>query len=196
MLRAMSERLFTSTDPSQPAVGLLRDARVEDAAEIEAVHYAAREAIYRGKVAQWPPVGLSREARVERWADWLADTSIHCIVAERSGEIIGFSTVRPTPDEDEAPDRVAEMPTLYVRPDSWRSGLGRLLCSAALTRVAQLGFEELTLWVLEMNTRARAFYEAVGFAPDGAIKIDTGTPEGLVAHRYRIAINASGDGHS
>ena len=31
----------------------------------------------------------------------------------------------------------------------------------------------MTLWVLRGNRRARDFYEASGFVPDGAAKIDT-----------------------
>jgi RimJ/RimL family protein N-acetyltransferase len=32
------------------------------------------------------------------------------------------------------------------------------------------GYRELTLWVLERNSRARRFYEAAGLRPDGAAK--------------------------
>lgn len=166
----------------------IRDASIEDAGAIEAVHYASREAVYGGKVEQWPPRGLDRAGRVERWRAWIADSTIECVVAERDGEIVGFVTLRPSPDEDQDSNRVAEMPTLYVRPDAWRSGVGRALCASGIERSVSLGFEELTLWVLEINTRARAFYEAFGFGPDGGRKVDAGTTEGLMADRYRIRV--------
>jgi ribosomal protein S18 acetylase RimI-like enzyme len=82
------------------------------------------------------------------------------------------------------PEVVAEMPTLYVRPDLWHRGYGRALCTEALTRASARGFRSLTLWVLEMNLHARRFYGAVGFTREEVTKAD----EDLVARRYRIAL--------
>jgi ribosomal protein S18 acetylase RimI-like enzyme len=166
----------------------LRDAHVEDAASIEAVHYASREAAYRSHVSQWPPDGPGRAERVARWARWLANEDIHCIVAERNDELVGFVTVRGATDNDLTPEDVAEMPTLYIAPEHWRSGLGTVLCRAALERARELGFEALVLWVLEINRRARAFYASLGFQPDGASRIDPGTREAFEAHRYRLEL--------
>lgn len=166
----------------------IRDAEVEDAPAIESVHYASREAAYEGRVKQWPPEGLDRAGRVARWRQWLLDPSIHCLVAEQAGEIVGFSTVRPVTDDDLRGEPVAEMPTLYVRPDCWHLGLGQALCAAAMDRAAGEGFEDLVLWVLEVNERARAFYEEFGFVPDGARKVDEGTVEGLMADRFRMGL--------
>ena len=170
----------------------LRDASTEDAASIEAVHSASREAAYRSHVSQWPPEGPGRAERVARWARWLADEDIHCIVAERSGEIVGFVTVRGATDGDLSPELVAEMPTLYIAPEHWRSGLGTVLCHAALERARELGFESLVLWVLEINERARAFYASLGFQPDGAARVDDGTPEAFGADRYRLELQGPG----
>ena len=79
--------------------------------------------------------------------------------------------------------------TLYVSPASWRRGLGGLLCRAAVQRTKELGFRELTLWVVEINARARAFYHAFGFEADGASQVDENTTERLVVHRYRLALS-------
>lgn len=41
----------------EPGDGItLRDGRIEDADEVEAVHYASREAGYSEWVADWPPI--------------------------------------------------------------------------------------------------------------------------------------------
>lgn len=167
---------------------LLRDASVEDARTIEAVHYASREAAYRDRVAEWPPEGPNRTERIARWREWLSNPDVSCIVAERRGEIVGFITVRSSVDVDTDPLSVAEMPTLYVRPDRWRSGVGRALCVAGLARATARGFTELTLWVLDVNTRATGFYEALGFEPDGATMIDPATSDRLVVRRYRLKL--------
>jgi ribosomal protein S18 acetylase RimI-like enzyme len=162
----------------------IRDGREEDAEAVEAVHYESREAVYRDRVAQWPPQGPDRPGRVARWQAWLSDPTIDSIVGEVDGEIVGFCTVRPSEDEGVDPEVVAEMPTLYVRPDLWHRGYGRALCTEALTRASARGFRSLTLWVLEMNLHARRFYGAVGFTREEVTKAD----EDLVARRYRIAL--------
>ena len=176
---------------SEPGTPHLRDGRVDDAEDVEAVHYSSREAVYAGKVADWPPPGPDRTGRVERWRAWLADPEISSIIAEIDGEIVGFCTIRPSQDED-ASDDTAEMPTLYIRPDVWHRGIGRVLCQACVDRARERGFETLTLWVLEVNGRARAFYKAFGFVPDGATKVDELTVERLVAFRYRMRLSEAG----
>jgi RimJ/RimL family protein N-acetyltransferase len=182
------ERSETGAASASLAVRI-RDADVADAEAIEAVHFASRKAVYEGLIAQWPPPGPDRSGRVARWRQWLADPSIECFVVETGGEVVGLCTVRPSPDEEGG---VAEMPTLYIRPDSWRRGYGRALCMLGMERAASLGFHTLTLWVMEINPRARAFYERLGFTPDGARKEDEGAREGLMADRYRIALESAG----
>lgn len=156
-----------------------------DAEAIEAVHYASREAVYAGRVVDWPPPGPDREGRIERWKAWLGDSEISAVVGEVDDRIVGFCTIRPSRDEGAA-EATAEMPTLYVHPDLWHVGHGQTLCRAGLERARERGFDSLTLWVLEMNERAREFYKEFGFVPDGGTKVDELTTERLVAFRYRI----------
>lgn len=177
-----------SRNRSSFSIGV-RDGGVHDAAAIESVHYASREAAYSGRVAEWPPEGPDRSGRIALWERWLSNPDISCLVREVGGEIVGFCTVRPSPDPDAPAAVVAEMPTLYVRPDAWRAGHGRALCAAGLDRARERGFRRLTLWVLELNTSACAFYEAFGFESDGVTKIDLSSRDRLVARRYRIALS-------
>ena len=183
-------RSHTSSRPPAPTPSALhiREGRPDDAAAVEAVHYASREAVYAGRVADWPPPGPDRPGRVERWRRWLGDPEISCLVGGEGDRLVGFSTIRASCDAD-ADGRTAEMPTLYVHPDHWRRGHGRVLCSAALQEAGRRGFSELTLWVLEINTDAAAFYEALGFTFDGATKVDELPSEHLVARRYRIGLD-------
>ena len=50
---------------------------------------------------------------------------------------------------------------LAVRPDRWGTGLGREVFHRAEAAGAR------RLWVLELNTHARALYESLGWAPSG-----------------------------
>ena len=44
-----------------------------------------------------------------------------------------------------------------------RKRYGRLLLKAVIHELKNMGFEEIFLWVLEDNHRARRFYEKSGF---------------------------------
>ncbi|WP_406015959.1 GNAT family N-acetyltransferase [Streptomyces sp. NBC_00984] len=69
-----------------------------------------------------------------------------------AGEPLGFASLDGT-----------ELEHLYLRPDARRRGIGSLL----LAEVRELSPEELTLYVFQRNTDARAFYERHGFTAVG-----------------------------
>ena len=58
-----------------------------------------------------------------------------------------------------------EIISMYVSPGAFRRGCGRALMEFDLNRLRERGFKRTYLWVLEENPQARAFYEAMGFAP-------------------------------
>lgn len=137
---------------------------------------------------------LDVSQREQRWRTILQgspENTLVCEVSRDSGEafrLVGFGSLLPSRDSDAAP-ATGEVAALYVDPDAWRCGCGRALCAALLDRARQHRFDQLTLWVLEPNRRARAFYEACGFAPDGCEKIDRrfGDFE-LLEVRYRLVL--------
>jgi RimJ/RimL family protein N-acetyltransferase len=57
--------------------------------------------------------------------------------------------------------------------------------SATLEYLAAIACAKVTLWVLDSNARARRFYEAAGFRPDGAVKVDDSHGFVLRELRYR-----------
>ena len=71
-------------------------------------------------------------------------------------------------------------------PKWWGRGVSRLLLAVAVRMLAEVGLDDITLWVLEGNQQARRFYEACGFKPDGTRQLlDIG---GLVPEvRYQLA---------
>jgi GNAT superfamily N-acetyltransferase len=74
--------------------------------------------------------------------------------------------------DDDAGFEVGEVTSVYISPPEWRRGAGTALLEAATTSLRTAGFTTATLWVLDTNQRARDFYERLGWAPDGAVKID------------------------
>ena len=68
-----------------------------------------------------------------------------------------------------------EIQKLFVEPVLQRQGIGSALLQYA---VNTLGAR--TLWALEKNTPALAFYAKQGFHPNGRRKLETGTAEYLI----------------
>lgn len=59
-----------------------------------------------------------------------------------------------------------EIHSLYLLPEYWGKGCGKLLFSAVIEHLESMGYRSLFVWVLEGNQRARTFYERMGFRPD------------------------------
>jgi GNAT superfamily N-acetyltransferase len=165
----------------------MRDGVGADAAAVEAVHWASRNAAY-GHVSGWPPAEPDHAGRIALWSAWLSHPDISSTVVAENDHIVGFCTLRPSVEPDLDPTTVAEMPTLYVHPDRWRRGYGRALCRSALERAANRAFGTLILWSLDTNTRAHAFYTSFGFVPEDITKVADWPHQLLVARRYRIGL--------
>jgi len=56
---------------------------------------------------------------------------------------------------------------MWVSPKVRGSGVADQLVAAVCELARQAGFTSVTLWVTEVNGRARAFYRRLGFAPTG-----------------------------
>jgi ribosomal protein S18 acetylase RimI-like enzyme len=110
------------------------------------------------------------------------------LVAELDAAVVGFSFVASSRDAD-VTGPTGEVIAINVLPSHWRRGVGRMLLDDSTRRLQQQGCSQATLWVLHGNTRARRFYEAVGWRPDGAEKIDdalTGFPLHEVRYRREL----------
>ncbi|GAA2751572.1 GNAT family acetyltransferase [Amnibacterium kyonggiense] len=57
---------------------------------------------------------------------------------------------------------------LAVAPDRQGEGLGRLLMAAAEERLVALGCPKVNVQIRSGNDRVTAFYDRLGYAPDGA----------------------------
>jgi len=117
------------------------------------------------------------ERRRERWRRRI-DGERTVVVAAVGDEIVGVGSAGARKDtkvdtDDDAGDPDVEPDTelmsLYVRRALWRRGIGARMLDLLL------GGRDAYLWVFEDNRRARDFYSAHGFRPDGAGKLDPET---------------------
>ncbi|MGH9065668.1 MAG: GNAT family N-acetyltransferase [Acidimicrobiales bacterium] len=168
----------------------LRPAVPGDAEPIEQVRVAGWRTAYRGIVsdafldAMAGDVERRRRHLTERVEDVIE------IVAVDEDELVGWVVAGPSRDEHQETPMPGEVYGCYVAPSRWRIGLGRQLLEHAVEGLRGRGHREVTLWVLEGNQRARRFYEAMGFEPDGTVQeLDLGGP--VLEVRYRHAVRAA-----
>jgi GNAT superfamily N-acetyltransferase len=131
---------------SNPADSLtLRLARPEEHDELEELQRRASLELpeYRDQLIANPDAIYLPDAQIANG---------QVIVAEIGGEIVGFAAVVG-----------GELDGLFVEPDLWGGGIGRLLLEAAVHEARKRG---LALTVIA-NPRAQRFYENCGFTVEG-----------------------------
>ena len=162
-----------------------RVASVDDAEAIARMHTRTWQVAYRGQMPDAFLDGLSIEARTAKWRSNLASGDGATVVIEDGPDhVIGFCSLLPARDPDLAPT-IGELAALYIDPTRARTGLGRLLMHDAFDRAHRCGYTALTLWVLETNRNARAFYETLGFEPDGTVRNEEWGNLSVRGVRYR-----------
>jgi GNAT superfamily N-acetyltransferase len=166
----------------------IRPAQLGDAEAIAVVHVRTWQVAYRGHVPQTHLDRLDPAERRAAWSEGLraAEPPTATFVLEDADAVIGFVHVSPSRDDDVDPADVGEVNAIYLLPAHWGRGGGRLLLAAGLRALRTAGLTEATLWVMDSNDRARRFYEAAGWRPDGATKTDLAWGFALDQVRYRV----------
>ena len=116
----------------------------------------------------------------------LGSSEMSLLVADDGGELTGFTGCGVSRDSDAGPE-VGEIWSFFVAADRWRAGVGRALMAAALDDLRLRGYSEATVWSFDLNVRANAFYDAAGFARDGATRTEEVWAH-LLEVRYRRAL--------
>jgi len=174
-----------------PLSVIIRQATVADASSIAEIHIRSWQWAYRGLIpddyldhlsamlntrAEEHRVQLARNVPQRRW--W---------VIEEASRIVGFAITGPSNDPD-VPPTTAMIYALYLAPDRAGKGVGRSLFAHAVAGLQRRAYTQATLWVLENNLRARRFYEAAGWTPDGARKTEEMPGAQLHEVRYHIIL--------
>jgi len=164
----------------------IRTATADDASGVARVHVDTWRTAYRDILPASVLSALSYEARTERWRENLkqAGPQQFTLVAEDDGgEVVGFAGGGP--ERDETPGYDGEIYAVYVLAQQQRCGIGRQLMGVSARHLMDQGFGAAMLWALEVNGRARAFYEALGGQLIGRkTKIVADTPQIEVAYGW------------
>lgn len=97
------------------------------------------------------------------------------VAAWQGDAIVGIATVLPPDDGGPANGRRPyrdrtnwHLVGMWASPDVRGQDVARRLVADACALARQSGAKTMTLWVTEVNDRARGFYRKVGFRPTGA----------------------------
>jgi ribosomal protein S18 acetylase RimI-like enzyme len=170
----------------------IRRAVFDDAQRLAEIHVTSWQYTYRSLLPDEVIQRHTHAQRLKQCQQWLDPASTHIavhLVAEMHQEILGFSVVIPSRDEENFL-QVFELGAIYFAPEHIGKGHGEALLRASIDAAHALRASALTLWVLDTNVRARRFYERMGFVLDGGQKLDERIG-GAGEVRYRFAVDAS-----
>jgi ribosomal protein S18 acetylase RimI-like enzyme len=137
-----------------------RPAGPDDAEAVALLHADSWRRHYRGAYADSFLDGDIVGDRLAVWSARLATAgSSATVLAEDGAGLVGF--VHVAFDADERWGSLVD--NLHVVHDRRRAGIGRALMTRAFGAVAERGpGKPVYLWVLEQNTAAQGFYQALG----------------------------------
>jgi GNAT superfamily N-acetyltransferase len=141
---------------------LIRPATPADALALVEVHIACWREAYADLLPRAFLDSLSVDAFLPHRERALADPARINFIAEIDGEPVGFASCGRSRDAD-ANLATGELYGIYLRAQHWDQGRGHQLWLAVRTPLSEAHLNPITLWVFEANTRARRFYERVGF---------------------------------
>jgi ribosomal protein S18 acetylase RimI-like enzyme len=144
----------------------LREAEPADVSGIQRVaragwHAAYDDAMGPGTVDDCIDDWYDRETV----AGAITDDDIDYLVATVEDRVVGYASVGPT--EDDRPETVAGLYSIYVHPDRWGAGIGTALLECCTQRLRERGFERLCLRVIANNEVGISFYRSHGFEKTG-----------------------------
>jgi ribosomal protein S18 acetylase RimI-like enzyme len=147
----------------------IREAKVEDAAEIHALATELADT-----VGDSPP---AEEAVRARLGELLEEPSARVLVAENEVGIVGAVSLWVKPDLAHG-DAVVEVPMLVVAEDHRRAGVGKLLMDEVRDVAAENDADLIELVATRANVAAREFYRSLGFVEADVVSLEfVGSPE-------------------
>lgn len=142
----------------------------EDCDELASVHVEVWRTAYADQMPAEYLARLDPRTWADNWRKRAADPQVAArtlVALDEQGRIVGFISAGPTRDEYALTEW--ELYAINLLPRAQGTGLADELIGRAV------GSRPASLWVLEGNARAQAFYRRHGFVPEGAHSRHDGT---------------------
>lgn len=135
-------------------------AQQEDVEALARVHVQAWRESYAGLIPDAVLAALDPIERAGMWARIIGAGECVLLARDAAGALLGFIAAGPQRESDLP--FAGEIGALYLLDAAKRRGLGRALMRAAATYMLARGMGSASLWVLDGNLPAIAFYAALG----------------------------------
>jgi ribosomal protein S18 acetylase RimI-like enzyme len=149
----------------------IRRAAIQDAAELAYIRINAWNEAYRELL---PPQTLEEATRFEdnyvMYQKEILKPGHTLHVALYNNIPIGVFSLEKTEDKDLS-EETCELKEIYFLPQYWNKGLGKRTYKSIRKIIKMRGFTNVSCWVYERNTRARHFFETLGFSLEGSKRI-------------------------
>jgi GNAT superfamily N-acetyltransferase len=143
---------------------IIRNMNENDALAVATLHTETWREAYGGIIDQDFLDAIDIQKRADEWTRGITlPLPIVRLVAEESGELIGFASGLENRKPGLLPESDCELWELYVSHKHYRGGAGNKLFEQFKKEMLKQGKKRMSVWVLEVNHRARAFYEKNGF---------------------------------
>jgi RimJ/RimL family protein N-acetyltransferase len=162
---------------------VVRSIQPGDIADVAEIHADGWQHHYRGILPADYLHGVSAARFEEAWRSRIGDdaTPIRFLVVTVDDRVAGFAGYGP----DAETGRGGEIHGFYTRIEQRSPLAPAILMRAALKALTRQELAPVYLWVFALNTRARRFFEANGFTPDGGTRQETFGGTSVDVVRYR-----------
>ena len=135
----------------------IREAIPKDVKDISRIHALSWKSAYKGIVPQAYLDELKEDFWVSAFDAWIKDNVVTAQLIVEGGCSVGC--VAYGKSRDKFLPKWGEIISIYLLPEYFGKGYGGKLLKSALLDLKQSGYQNIYLWVLKENQRARHFYE-------------------------------------
>ncbi|TNJ53462.1 GNAT family N-acetyltransferase [Paenibacillus hemerocallicola] len=165
----------------------IRWAEPDDCTALGRVHSEAYRSAYMGIMPEHYLRRNTAENRERYYREALEKGPEKVAILIANDQPAGVMVVGGSCDDD-LDSSHGEIRSIYLMEGVWGNGYGTAFLGWGIERLAEFGYRNAALWVLEDNKRARSFCERFGFRKDGTHKTITRGKE-LVQSRYVTSLN-------
>jgi ribosomal protein S18 acetylase RimI-like enzyme len=165
----------------------LRKACLEDIGEISRIHALSWKKAYKGIVPQAYLDELREDLWVPAFNTWIKNGVLTAQLISVEDKPVG--SIAYGKSRDKSRPEWGEIVSLYLLPEYFGRGYGNELLKAALLDLRQSGYQNIYLWVLKENQRARHFYEKNQWQCNGDECVCKVSGKELIDIRYVFSYN-------
>ncbi len=141
----------------------LRKMKPSDATGVATIQVDCWRKAYAGIIPDKYLASLDASSKAKTWESGLSlNPDVIRIVALEKNVPLGFVAGLENRSSAFYPEIASEAWSIYVHPDHWKKGIGKMLLLAFIEEMKALKHKTMIVWALEENLPARAFYEAMG----------------------------------